>query len=165
MLNPNAFGPCWLVKSIHYVKDGNEEMKALDSINVKDIAIVQQKFANVIKFMPVADSTASISLTENLNDKITYKFSAKTNQFAVFSEVYYDRGWNAFLDGNKTDYCRVDYILRGMPVPAGEHTIEFRFEPKVYESGNTISVWASIIALILLITAIVAEWKNKTKPA
>jgi len=165
MLNSQAFGPCWLVKNIHYVKDGNEEMKALDSINVKDTAIVQQKFENIIKFLPAADSTASISLIENLNDKITYKFSAKTNQFAVFSEVYYDKGWNVFLDGNQTDYCRVDYILRGMPVPAGQHIIEFRFEPKVYKTGNTISVLGSIIAYILLILAIAAEWKNKNKIA
>ncbi|HLY69243.1 MAG TPA: YfhO family protein [Puia sp.] len=165
MQNPNAFGPCWLVKNIHFVKDGNEEMKALDSINVKDTAIVQQKFANIIKFMPAADSTASITLAENLNDKLTYRFSAKTNQFAVFSEVYYDRGWNAFLDGQKADYCRVDYILRGMPVPPGNHNIEFRFEPKVYQSANTISVWASVIAIILLVIAGVAEWKNKTRTA
>jgi Bacterial membrane protein YfhO len=160
-LNPNAFGSSWLVKAIHYVKDGNEEMKALDSINVKDTAIIQHKFENVIKFMPVPDSTASISLIENLNDKISYKFSAKTNQFAIFSEVYYDKGWNAFLDGNPTDYCRVDYILRGMPVPAGEHTIEFRFEPKVYGLANTLSLWGSVVTFILLIAAVVAEWKKQ----
>jgi hypothetical protein len=163
MQNPNAFGPCWLVKNIHYVKDGNEEMKALDSINVKDTAIIQQKFESIIKFMPVPDSTASISLVANRNDTVTYKFSAKTKQFAVFSEVYYDKGWNAFLDGNKTDYCRVDYILRGMPVPAGDHTIEFRFEPRVYKTANTISVWSSIFTFIFLIVAAFLGWKNKNK--
>ncbi len=164
-LNSAAFGTCWLVKAIHFVKDGNEEMKALDSINVKDTAIVQEKFQNIIKSMPVPDSSASITLIENLNDKITYKFSGKTNQFAVFSEVYYDKGWNAYLDGNKTDYCRVDYILRGMPVPAGDHTIEFRFEPAVYKLGNTLSVWSSIVAYLLLIAAIAVAWKNKNKTA
>jgi hypothetical protein len=160
-LNPNAFGPCWLVKAIHYVKDGNEEMKALDSINVKDTVIIQRKFENVIKFMPVPDSTASINLIENLNDKISYKFSAKSNQFAIFSEVYYDKGWNAYLDGNPTNYCRVDYILRGMPVPAGEHTIEFRFEPKVYKLANSLSVWGSIVTFILLIAAVYVGWKKE----
>ncbi len=163
-LNPNAFGPCWLVKSIHYVNDANEEMKALDSINVRDTAIVEKKFENTIPFGPVRDTTASIKLVENLNDKISYTFSSKTNQFAVFSEVYYDKGWDAYLDGKKTAYSKVDYILRGMPVPAGQHTIEFRFEPRSYELGNTITVWASIIAWLLLIVATVDVFR-KTKPA
>ena len=160
-LNPAAFGPCWLVKAIHYVKDGNEEMKALDSINVRDTAIVQQQFASRIKFTPVPDSSATIKLTENLNDKLTYQFSAATNQFAVFSEIYYDKGWDAYLDGNKADYSRVDYVLRGMAVPAGKHTIEFRFEPKSYATGNTISTWSSLILYLLLIGAVVIEFRKK----
>jgi uncharacterized membrane protein YfhO len=103
--------------------------------------------------MPVKDSTASIHLIENLNDKISYQFKSKTNQFAVFSEVYYDKGWNAFIDGKPAPYCKVDYILRGMAVPAGDHVIEFRFEPRSYIMGNRLSVWASIIIYLLLIAA------------
>jgi len=159
-LNPGAYGPCWLVKSIHYVKDGNEEMKALDSINTRDTVIIQQKYAGLVKFEPTPDSTASLKLVENLNDKIIYKFAARASQFAVFSEVYYSLGWNAFLDGNKADHQRVDYVLRGMPIPAGEHTIEFRFEPKSYILGNKISVLSSIIAYLLLVAAIVGEWRK-----
>lgn len=162
-LNAAAFGPCWLVKAFHYVKDGNEEMKALDSINVRDTAIIQQQFASKIKFMPVADSTATIKLTENDNDKLTYEFNAATNQFAVFSEIYYDKGWDVFLDGNKADYCRVDYVLRGMAVPAGKHTIVFRFEPKSFATGNAISTWSSLILYLLLIGAIVIEFRKKKK--
>ena len=161
-LNPGAFGPCWLAKSIHYVKDGNEEMKALDSINLKDTVLIQERFKSLVKGEPVADSSASIHLIENLNDKINYKFSAKTNQFVVFSEIYYDKGWNAFIDGNKAEYCRVDYILRGMSVPAGEHTIEFRFEPHSYELGNTLSLLSALVGFLLLITAGIDVWrKNK----
>jgi hypothetical protein len=163
ILNPDAYGSCWLVKGIEYVNDANEEMKALDNTNVRDTAIVRKSFQSVIKFLPVADSAASIKLIENLNDKISYKFSAKTNQFAVFSEVYYDKGWNAYLDGNKTDYYRVDYILRGMPVPAGEHTIEFRFEPKSVSMGTSISLIANIAGLLLLIGAIWTGWRNWNK--
>lgn len=160
-LNPDAYGPCWLVKSIHYVKDGNEEMKALDSINVKDTVIIQQKYQPLVKFPPVEDSTAKIQLIENLNDKITYKFSSKTNQFAVFSEIYYDKGWNAFIDGTKADYIRVNYVLRGMSVPAGVHTIEWRFEPQSYELGNKLTMWSSILGYMLLIIAGVAEWRKR----
>jgi hypothetical protein len=162
-VNPNAFGSCWLVKGIKYVNNGNEEMKALDNTDVRDTAIVEKKFENMIKFMPVADSVASIKLKDNKNDVVDYKFSSKTNQFAVFSEVYYDKGWSAYLDGNKVPYCKTDYILRGMPVPAGDHTIEFRFEPEIYRLGNTVSVWSSILAYLLLIGAIVMEWRNRKK--
>lgn len=162
-LNPNAFGSCWLVKDIKYVNNGNEEMKALDSVNVRDTAIVDKKFESVIKFLPAPDTTATIKLVENHNDTIDYAFSSKTNQFAVFSEVYYDKGWDAYIDGTKTAYCKTDYILRGMSVPAGDHKIEFRFEPAVYRLGNTVTVWSCIIAYLLLIAALAIEWKNRSK--
>jgi hypothetical protein len=162
-LNPGAYGPCWLVKGIRYVKDGNEEMRALDSTDSRDTAIIQQKFQNLVAFAPAPDDSASIRLVENLNDKIDYSFSAKTNQFAVFSEVYYDKGWNAFIDGKKADYCRVDYILRGMAVPAGDHTIEFRFEPHSYFLGDTLSTWSAIAIYLLIIAAFVVEWRKRGK--
>lgn len=167
-LNPNAFGPVWLVKAIHYVNTADEEMKALENRDLRDTAIVQKIYQNLIKFQPVADSTASIKLVQNLNDIVRYQFSSKTNQFAVFSEVYYDKGWNAFIDGQKADYCKVDYILRGMSIPAGDHKIEFRFEPKTFYTGEKISFIASTLALLLLIIAIWQWWinlrKNKKKP-
>jgi hypothetical protein len=160
IVNHGAFGPCWLVKSVQFVDNADEEMKSLDSVNLRDTAIVRKDFKNVIKFMPEPDSTATIKLIENKNDVIDYQFTSKANQFTVFSEVYYDRGWNAYLDGKKTDYCKVDYVLRGMPVPAGTHTIEFRFEPHSYRLGETISWMASILAYILIGFAAVRVWKN-----
>ena len=153
MLNSGAFGSCWLVSSIHFVNNADEEMAALDSINVRDTAIVENQYKDKISSMPVKDSTASISLIDNLNDKISYHFKSNSNQFAVFSEIYYDKGWNAFIDGKPAPYCRVDYVLRGMSVPAGEHTIEFRFEPQSYIMGNNISIWAVIITYLILIGA------------
>jgi len=163
--NPGAFGPCWLVKGIHYVKNGDEEMQALDSVNVRDTAIIQQKYASLIPFRPVPDSTAIIRLTDNVLEKIDYKFSAKTNQFAVFSEIYYDKGWDAYIDGKKTNYLRVDYLLRGLPIPAGEHTIEFRFEPRSYTLGKTLTTWFSLIIFSMLIGASFVEWrKRKARP-
>ncbi|MFT3934715.1 MAG: YfhO family protein [Chitinophagaceae bacterium] len=158
--NQDAYGPCWLVKNIHYVKDGNEEMKALDSINLKENAIVQEKYKSQIPTAPAYDSTASIKLVRNVNDTIIYASSAKTNQFAVLSEIYYDKGWNAFIDGKKTDYLRVDYALRGLPIPAGEHTIEFKFEPQSYKIGNTLALIASLVAYILLLATAWFTWKK-----
>ncbi|MBS1975584.1 MAG: YfhO family protein, partial [Bacteroidetes bacterium] len=73
------------------------------------------------------------------------------------------KGWNAYLDGANVPYCKTDYILRGMPVPAGDHTIEFRFEPKIYRLGNLISVWSSILAYLLVIGAIATAWKTRKR--
>jgi hypothetical protein len=154
MVNNGAFGSCWLVSAIHFVKNADEEMAALDSINVRDTAIIENQYKDKISFMPVKDSSASISLIDNLNDKISYNFKSNSNQFAVFSEIYYDKGWNAFIDGKPATYCRVDYVLRGMSVPSGNHTIEFRFEPQSYIMGNNISIWAAIVTYLILIGAV-----------
>ena len=152
--NGGAFGSCWLVSALHFVNNADQEMAALDSINVRDTAIIENSYKAQIPFTPVSDSTAGIRLIENLNDKISYSFKSKTNQFAVFSEIYYDKGWNAFIDGKPAPYCRVDYVLRGMAVPAGDHTIEFRFEPKSYVMGNQLSIWSAILTYLLLIAAV-----------
>jgi hypothetical protein len=161
VLNPGAFGSCWLVSSVKVVPTADEEMAALDSLNLRDTAVVQQSFMKDIPFLPVKDSTASLKLIENLNDKITYQLQAKTNQFAVFSEIYYSEGWEAYIDGKRSPYAKVDYVLRGMAVPAGAHTIEFRFQPHSFILGNEISVWAAVITYLLLIGVLVQLIRKK----
>jgi len=154
-LNPEAYGNCWLVKAIKYVNNANEEMTALDSTNLKDTAVVEKIFQSQIKQPPAYDPTASIKLLQNLNDKVTYAYSASSPQFAVFSEVYYESGWNAFVDNQKVNYAKVDYVLRGMSLPAGRHTVEFRFEPKSYTIGRTITIISHIIVFLALIVAVI----------
>jgi len=160
-VNPAAFGPAWFVRHTHFVKNADEEIKALDSISLRDTVIVQESLKGKIPFQPQFDSAATIQVTEYLNDKITYKVSAATNQFAVFSEIYYPRGWNAFIDGKQTEHIKVNYALRGMAVPAGQHTIEFRFEPASYETGNTLMLIATILTFALLIAAIAMEVRKR----
>jgi uncharacterized membrane protein YfhO len=100
---------------------------------------------------PVADSASSIRLTRFDNDTLTYEAQCNGNQFAVFSEIYYPKGWNAYVNGKKTPYYNVNYILRGMPLPAGKHTIQFIFEPDSVKTGNRIMFISSgLIALVLL---------------
>jgi len=163
--NPNAFGPVWIVKGIKYVRNADEEMKALDSTHLRDTAVMQDKFKTLVKLSPEFDSTATVRLRDYLNDIIRYDFNALTSQFVVFSEIYYDKGWNAFIDGKKADYVKTDYVLRGMAVPAGKHTIECRFEPRSYELGNTLSTATSLIAYALLAIAIFLETRRKKTPA
>ena len=163
-LNPNAFGNCWLASGIKYVANADEEMAALDHTDLKDTAVVENKFKARIKQVPVPDSSSYIKLKENLNDKIDYSFHSNTPQFAVFSEVYYPRGWDAFIDGQKAGYVKTDYVLRGMYVPAGDHQIEFRFEPKSYINGRIISIIANLLVMLILIAAIVYYVKREDKP-
>jgi len=164
-INPGAFGPAWLVKGIKYAKDSDAEMQDLDSTHLHDTAVIQEKFKAAVKFPPQFDSTASIKVTEYMNDNIKYEVNSSTNQFAVFSEVYYPRGWNAYLDGSKAEYVKTNYVLRGMSVPAGKHQIEFRFEPRSYALGNIITLIATLLAYALLAIAIFKEVRKKKTPA
>ena len=127
--NDSALGNCWLVKNIQYVKDANAEMNSLGNFNPTDTAVVQDTFKSSIPFEPVADSTATIALVKNDNDVITYTFNAASNQFAVFSEIYYKSGWKAYIDGKEAPIVKVNYVLRGLAVPAGKHDIKFEFKP------------------------------------
>ena len=163
-LNPNAFGNCWLVKGIKFVENADQEMAALDSTDLKDTAVVESKFKSEIPAAPHYDSVASIKLAENLNDKINYKYSAPTPQFAVFSEVYYPKGWDVFIDGTKANYVKTDYVLRGMYIPAGNHNIEFRFEPQSFYTGRLISIIANIFVALLIIATIIFYARKKQKP-
>ena len=161
--NPDAFGPCWFVREVKFVKNADEEMKALDSTSLKETAIIQEKYKANAGKAPVYDSSATIQWLENLNDIVKYKSNSSSEQFAVFSEIFYDHGWNAYIDGKPAPYVKVDYILRGMSIPAGSHDIEFRFEPSSYKTGNMLMLIGSLLAYGLIIAAIVTD-RRKKKP-
>jgi len=166
--NDSALGNCWLVKKIQYVKDANAEMNSLGNFNPADTAVVQDAFKSSIPFEPVVDSTATIVLVKNDNDVITYTFNATSNQFAVFSEVYYKSGWKAYIDGKEAPIVKVNYVLRGLAVPAGKHDIRFEFKPIGYIKGRKITSVAQVLLGILLLSALFMEWRNrksKTKAA
>jgi hypothetical protein len=162
-LNPEALGPAWLVKHIRFVKNANEEMAALDNFNPKDTAIVQERFRPFIPFMPEADSAAGIRMLKNDNDIIYYSVESSKNEFAVFSEVYYDAGWKAFIDGKEAPLVKVNYVLRGLAIPAGKHEIIFRFEPKGYLMGRKFTGLFSVALLALLALAGFMEWRTSKK--
>jgi hypothetical protein len=159
--NPQALGNAWFVKDIVWAPNADAEMKALDNLNTKDSVVIDQRFKSAVKAQPVYDSAATIALRKNDVDEISYTSNAATPQFAVFSEVYYKEGWKAYIDGVETDYVRVDYALRGMSVPAGKHEIVFRFHPKSFYLGDKIGFFSSLIVLLLLIGAVVLEFRKK----
>ena len=150
-INPNANGPVWFVKALKYVNNADEEMMALDSLHSKDTVVIDKREQVKITSAPVFDSSASIKLIKNMNDDITYQSIAGTNQFAVFSEIYYPNGWKAYVDDKELPIVKVDYALRGLNIPAGNHIIKFHFAPASYNLGNMLNLWAGIISIIALI--------------
>ncbi len=161
--NPFAMGNCWLVKEVKFVKNADEEMKALDSFDPAGIAFVDERFKAAVPFSPVYDSTATIRLIENKNDEIKYEFNAAGNQFAVFSEIYYPHGWEAYIDGKKTPYVKTNYALRGLAIPAGKHTVDFIFDPASVRQGEQIARYSNIFAVLFVLFCIFMAWKNRNK--
>lgn len=159
--NPDACGSAWFIKNLKLVNSPREEMNALTTLTVKDTAVIGKAFQSIASTNFTYDSTATIELIKNANDVVTYKTKASTTQFAVFSEIYYDKGWNAYIDGKLTPYAKVNYVLRGMPIPAGEHEVIFKFEPKSHALGWTLTSIASIVAILLFAVALFFEWKNR----
>jgi Bacterial membrane protein YfhO len=155
--NETALGAAWFVKELKGVNGPAEEMRALDSFDAKKTAFFDSKLQKLTA-QTFADSIenkgSSITLTKYDNDTIEYNAMAVGNQFAVFSEIYYPAGWNAYLDGKKTDYYKVNYLLRGMPVPAGNHKISFIFEPASYKKSYQLALWSGILLYIFLIGGI-----------
>jgi uncharacterized membrane protein YfhO len=115
--------------------------------------------------MPLRDSSATIKLDKNDNDVLSYSFNATTDQFAVFSEVYYDRGWKAFIDGKEAPIVKTNYVLRGLYVPAGSHKIEFRFEPQSYIMGSRITSISQIILVAVFLIALYMEFRRRKQAA
>ncbi len=145
--NPDVNGNAWFVGRLKTVNSANEEMQSLDSLQTKNEAVIKGDL--VEKSVFEKDSTATISLIKYDVNALTYESKTTKEQFAVFSEIYYKNGWNAYVDGKLTPHYQVNYVLRGMLVPAGKHTIEFKFEPTVIKTGNTISLIS--YALLLLV--------------
>jgi hypothetical protein len=165
-LQPNAYayGPCWLVRNVKIVEGPVEEIEAIGNTHLKDTAIVQKTFSNAV-IQPQWDSAATIKLSKFDNDTMDYSFNSSKSQFAVFSEVYYPYGWNAYIDGKKAGYCKTDYVLRGLSIPAGQHAVRFIFEPSSYKKGVSISYVSSFLILILFLGGLFMEWwSNRKKP-
>ncbi len=164
--NPAALGSAWFVHNAKIVNNADEEIKQLDNFSPAYTAIVDKRFeSQLANYKGGKDKDAKINLVEYKPNHLTYQASnVLTNQLAVFSEIYYSAGWNAYIDGNKTDYFRTNYVLRGMIVPPGNHKIEFKFEPNSYYTGNKISIISAILLVIILLAAFGFEgWKAYKK--
>ena len=165
--NPMALGNCWFVDEVKFVADPNEEIKAIADFDPTAVAFIDEEWKNSLPSMAEysnnADSTDYIRLTEYKNPgNLIYESNSAKPRFAVFSEVFY-KTWKAFIDGKEVSPVRTDYILRGLPVPAGKHTIEFRCVDDVMTGSAKVSLYGSIFVgiVILAMVAIIIIRRKK----
>lgn len=158
--NPAALGNAWFVSEIQKVQSPDQEIAALSNFNPATTAIVDaSKFPLAKTAYNAAGS--SIRLTDYSPNALKYQATAAQDGFVVFSEIYYKDGWNAYIDGKLVPHLRANYVLRALPVPAGQHTIEFKFEPQSYAIGNTVSLVSSILLILGLIGVAFYIWKKR----
>ena len=156
--NTLALGNAWFVKEAQVVTDADEELAALSTLNTAEQAVVDTRYADMIPDFTI-DSLASILLTGYKSNHLTYTANCTQDQLAVFSEIFYDKGWNAYLNGKLVPHFRANYVLRAMSIPEGNHQIEFKFEPTTYNTGERISFAGSVVLLLLLFGVTYTELK------
>lgn len=149
--NPDALGNAWFVDSIRIVKNADEEIQALSDFNPETSVIIDQRFSAYIENLTKNRSNGSIKLTSYHPNRLRYQSDTDTEQFAVFSEIYFSPGWQAYVDNKPVDHIRVNYVLRGMKVPPGKHVIDFKFEPQFYFTAEKISRIGSVIFILALV--------------
>jgi hypothetical protein len=149
--NTRALGNVWFVSEVKMVNNADEEIEALGDFNPEVTAIVDSRFRDAIEgFITEHDPASRITLIEYNPNHLKYQSNTTKDQLAVFSEIYYLHGWNAYINGNPAPHFRANYVLRAMIVPAGENLIEFRFEPNVYYTGEKISFASSLLLLLMV---------------
>lgn len=165
-LNPNALGNAWFVHRFRFVANADSELNALSNFNPRTEAIIDKRFEGQITGLsPNYDSTASIKLTSYAPNHLVYNSKAKSEQLAIFSEIYYNdhKGWKAYIDGKPASHFRANYVLRAMKVPPGDHTIDFKFEPSAYYTGGKISFACSLTLILLLVGTLYFELFPRNK--
>lgn len=162
--NTQNLGAAWFVKALKFEENPATVMNALTNFNPQDTAVLFAADRNLIPQLGQPDSASSIRLIKNDNDEITYVSNSSATNFAVFSEVFYNKGWKAYINGKESPIIRTNYVLRGLVIPAGQNTqIKFEFHPASYYTGDTIGLISGFIVLGLLIAALIVEVRKHKK--
>ncbi|TDO03894.1 YfhO family protein [Sunxiuqinia elliptica] len=165
LYNEHALGNAWFVEEIDFVGSADEEIAALGEIDPSATAVVDERFSEALTAVSFnSGEQPVIKLEEYQPNYLKYEANVSSGTpLAVFSEIYYPKGWNAYIDGKLAEHVRVDYILRGLPIPSGKHTVEFKFEPKSYAIGNKVSLASSLILILSALALVFFEFKKKAK--
>ena len=162
VVNPNANGNAWFVSNVKFVENPNEEIKQIGEIDSKKVAIISKDDQKYFEGKQLAaDSTAILNLTKYQPNELEFKTQSKTPQLAVFSEIYYPKGWKMLIDGNEVPYIKANYLLRAVHVPAGNHMVKMVFEPAVIAKGKLISMIAFGLFLLLSLGGIFFLYRKR----
>jgi uncharacterized membrane protein YfhO len=157
-------GNAWFVNEVKQVNNADEEMLGLNELNVYNEALVQSKYQSQFHSgSSTCDSTSMVNLKKYATNELVYEAVNNTGSEmpVVFSEIYYPKGWKCTIDGQNVEYAPVNYVLRGIMVPAGKHEIVWKFEPEVWKKGNTISTAGSVLFVLLLGLSGFGLWKKR----
>jgi len=150
-VNPDALGNAWAVDSLLVLDNPDELLNKLKDTNISKIALGLKN--SIPKDLPKifnSKDLIEIEKVKNSSSHLTYNYNALSNQLIVFSEIYYPSGWEVFVDGEKSNFFDVNYLLRGMLIPKGKHKIDFYFSPKIVNTGINIRIITIIITFILI---------------
>lgn len=163
MYNPDALGAAWFVDNVSFTKSAIGELERIGEVDLRTTAVVDEMFQREVKNVSAQDTLRNISLVDYKANELTYRYNSDSDQVAVFSEIYYPRGWTAYVDGVETPYFRANYVLRAMSLPSGEHTVVFKFKVPDIDKFNTLTLMFSICVLSLLAAAVIYVLVKKRK--
>ncbi len=158
VMNPEACGAAWFVPQIHWAKNADEEILALDNFNPRQTVVLNEQYKTLLSKMDGFDSQATIRLEPQQvknPDYKKYSYTSNKTQLAVFSEIYYEGDWKAYIDGKRVEILRADYVLRALQLPSGSHTVEFKFEPDSLKTFSVVNLIGSILICLLVIVSVV----------
>lgn len=153
--NPEAYGNAWFVEHVDYVATPDEEMAMLSRIDPRVTAVADRKYESVLGKSVAGSPADTIVETTYAPNRLTYRAHSVNGGVAVFSEVFFPWGWTATIDGKPVELGRVDYVLRAMRVPAGDHEIVMSFDPPSLHTTDTLATVSIVIIYLALLAAIV----------
>ncbi|MGB8704463.1 MAG: YfhO family protein, partial [Gillisia sp.] len=159
--NPGTYGNAWFVDAVKWSGNANQEIENLNKVPLDSVAVLNDDYKTRVPATLKADSSARIKLIQYRPNKLVYKSKSSEKSLAIFSEIYYPDGWTAAIDSKEAQILNADYVLRALVVPAGTHTIEFNFNPKIVKTGSTISLASSAILFLLLVGGVFFAFKQK----
>lgn len=162
--NPYSNGPAWFVSENRMVVSADAEIEVLKNTDTKIASVIDQRFADLVKGAATTTNASDyIKRTSYKANDLVYEYQLAESKVAVFSEIYYSKGWNAYVDGQLTPHFRADYVLRAMKLPAGKHTVEFKFEPEGFKIGSIVMLISSLLLLLLIAGYVVDHVRRREK--
>jgi len=164
LLNGNALGSAWFVDELRWVKNADEEITALGAVDLSRVAVADESQRAALGDGSIAaDPSASVTLDDYATNQLDYTVRSAQGGLVVFSSIWYGPDWQATIDGQPVSHGRVNYVLRGLRLPAGEHKVSFRIAGGVHASSKPLMIGASILVVLLALGVVGIEARKALK--